>query len=275
MAELRNIRWKRLLKDLISKQSREIFLKSRSLQWALTYCLRQQNHIVLNELEDLILEYRGIKYLPHVLNYPRIFEAYDRYKIEELLPTDIVLDLGANIGSFSLPAAKIAKKVTAVEPLFSFALKENIKLNHLLNVTVIEGSIGTTKVNCQEYKGKAKMLPILAVPIEPSIPSDATFVRMDIGGAEWLIDPYVIITPKVRHLELELHFWTREQRKNSKEFVSWMLVLEKRGLNSIIRRSKHGHWIYISADKSYKEPKWVQLRDGSFIGRSKEGWNEN
>jgi len=266
MAELRNIRWKRLLKDLISKQSREIFLKSRSLQWALTYCLRQQNHIVLNELEDLILEYRGIKYLPHVLNYPRIFEAYDRYKIEELLPTDIVLDLGANIGSFSLPAAKIAKKVTAVEPLFSFALKENIKLNHLLNIAVIEGSIGTTKVNCQEYKGKAKMLPIL--------PSDATFVRMDIGGAEWLINPHLIITPKVRHLEGEFHFWTKEQRKNA-DFQSWLKVLHFKGLNYIIRWSKHKHWAYLSADKSYKESKEVYLKDGSFIGRSKEAWNEN
>src|SRR4030042_4522220 len=118
MAELRNIKWLTLLKDLTSRQSLEILLKSRSLQWALTYCLRQQGHIIFDELQDLILEYKGIKYYPHILNYPRIFEAYDRYRIEELRPKDIVLDLGANIGSFSLPAAKIAKEVTAVEPLF-------------------------------------------------------------------------------------------------------------------------------------------------------------
>jgi len=263
MAELRNIKWKRLLKDLISKQSREILLKSRSFQWALTYCLRQQDHIVLNELEDLILEYRGIKYLPHVLNYPRVFEAYDRYKINELRPKDIVLDLGANIGSFSLPAAKIAKEVTAVEPLFFIELRRNVELNNLTNVNLWNGSIGTTQVDCQEYKGEAKVIQTLI--------AYATFVRMDIGGAEWLINPYLIITPKVRHLEGEFHFWTKEQRKNA-DFQSWLKVLHFKGLNYIIRWSKHKHWAYLSADKSYKESKEVQLENGSFEGGSKKLW---
>jgi len=270
MAELRNIKWSRLLKDLTSRQSLEILLKSKSLQWALTYCLRQQNHIALNELEDLILEYKGIRYKPHPLNYPRIFEAYDRYKIEELRPDDVVLDLGANIGSFSLPAAKVVEKVIAVEPLFSRELEENSWLNYLDNIWVYKNSIGTTEVDCQEYKGKAE--------ITNTLPTYATFVRMDIGGAEWLIKPDTIITPRVRHFEGEFHFWTKKQRKNSKYSYGlrwWLSVLELNGLNYTLRWSRHHHWAYVSADKSYKESKEVQLQNGSFEGGSKRLWKLN
>jgi len=270
MAELRNIKWRRLLKDLTSKQGLEILLKSRSLQWALTYCLRQQNHIVLNELEGLILEYKGIRYYPHSLNYPRIFEAYDRYKIEELRPEDIVLDLGANIGSFTLPAAKKSRLVSAYEPLFFQELEENTLLNSLSNIYIYHNSIGTIDVDCQEYKGKSFLCRIY--------PERFTFVRMDIGGAEWLINPNTIITPKVRHFEGEFHFWTKKQRSDSKYsygFKWWLNVLKRNGLNYLIRWSKHKHWAYVSADKSYKGSKEVQLKDGSFTGRSKEVWNEN
>ena len=269
MAELRNIKWLKLLRDLSSRQSLEILLKSKSLQWALTYCLRQQGHIVLNELEDLILEYKGIRYHPHPLNYPRIFEAYDRYKIDLLRPEDVVLDLGANIGSFALPAAKRVKKVIAIEPLFCKDLRENRALNDLLNLAVIEASIGTTEIDCQEFKGIAKVTNLYT--------DEPTFVRMDIGGAEWLIIPGDVITSKVRHFEGEFHFWTKEQRFLSKKayltnFEWWLWKLNQEGLNYYIRWSKHKHWAYISADKSYKESKEVQLKNGSFNGTSKRLW---
>ena len=264
MAELRNIKWGVFLKDLLSKDSLEILCKSRSLQWALTYCLRQQNHIIFNELEDLILEYRGIKYRPHPLNYPRVFESYDRYRIEEIVKDDVVLDLGANIGSFALPAATRALHVTAVEPLFYKDLDANRGMNHYLNLLCIQGSIGTSLVDCQEFKGTAEqMLPYWA---------RRTFVRMDIGGAEWLINPESVLTPSVRHFEGEFHFWTKDQRRNQK-LNEWLSLLERRGLGYILRWSKHKHWAYVSADKSYKNSTKVFLKDGSFTGRSKEIWN--
>lgn len=271
MAELRNIKWLRLLKDLTSRQGLEILLKSRSLQWALTYCLRRQNHIIFNELKDLILEYRGIRYKPHLLNYPRIFEAYDRYRIEELRPEDIVLDLGANIGSFTLPAAKVAKKVIAVEPLFYRDLVDNLKLNKLVNVNALNNSIGTSLVNCQEYFGTARVISSFFL-------NPITFIRMDIGGTEWLTNPEILIAPEVRHFEGEFHFWTKEQRVDSKEgysFKWWLSALEHKGLGYVIRWSKHRHWAYVSADKSYKESKEVQLKNGSFEGGNEKLWRLN
>jgi len=263
MAELRNIKWNKLIKDFFSEHSLEILFKSRSLQWALTYCLRQQNHIVLNELNSLILEYRGIKFIPHPLNYPRMFEAYDRYKISTLTKDDIVLDLGANIGSFTLPAAKRAQQVTAVEPLFYQFLHRNIVLNELTSILVIPYSVGTWKVDCQEYKGCSKRYEITG--------DGFSFIRMDVGGAEWLFHPEDILASSVRRFEGEFHFWTKEQRKRACLHL-WLDTLHSKGFGYIIRWSKHKHWAYVSADKSYKKRKEVQLKDGSFTGRSQALW---
>lgn len=56
---------------------------------------------------------------------------------------DIVLDLGAHIGFFTVYAAKRAGKVIAVEPLPRnfFTLKKNVMLNHLDNVTLVNKAI--------------------------------------------------------------------------------------------------------------------------------------
>lgn len=266
MAELRNIRWKKLLKDLVSTRSLEILLKSRSLQWSLTYCLRRQNHIVLNELDGLVLEYKGIKFRPHPLNYPRMFEAWDRYHLECLREDDVVLDLGANVGSFSLPASKICRAVVAVEPLFYEELLENKGLNQATNLIALPWSIELEDVGCQEYRIKTKPTPLKEFEA-------VTFVRMDIGGAEWLIDPEVVVTDTVRHFEGEFHFWTRKQRKGGEKGLGrWLSHLESKGLGYVLRWSKHKHWGYVSADKEWTSSKEVQLKDGSFIEKNKELW---
>jgi len=75
--------------------------------------------------------------------------SYDALLIKNLAANldqaDIFLDIGANVGLYSLTLAQVfpKKKVVAVEPFDHnlAVLKKNIELNHLLNIEVVEGVV--------------------------------------------------------------------------------------------------------------------------------------
>jgi len=276
MAELRNIKWSKLLKDLTAKESLGALVKSRSLQWALTTAFRKQGYMLIDDLEDLVLEYKGVKFHPDLINYPRMFEAWSRYDIEGIREGDRVLDVGANIGSFTLPAILRGANVVAVEPLFHEGLYRNILLNEFSNYEIINKGIGLggrKVVDCQECSGEVDCIP----PHELEGKYDV--VRLDCGGEEKdcltaLVEGY---WGKPRQLEVEFHFLTGEQRRGSwmGEFLVWGIWkdwLISEGYGYIARWSKHRHWMYLSANLERKARKEVQLTDGSFRGRSLELW---
>lgn len=79
-------------------------------------------------------------YEPHIV---RLIKKY-------LKKDDVFVDVGANIGCHTLIAAKICKKVIAIEPepLVRKRLIENIKLNNLNNIEVYDYAIS-------DYVGEA------------------------------------------------------------------------------------------------------------------------
>jgi len=267
MAELRNIRWGEFAKSLLEKDSLSSLRKSRSLQWWLTVGFRKNGYMLLDDLDELVLEYKGVKFYPDLLNYPRMFEAWDRYRIDAVKEGDIVLDLGANVGSYSLPIAKRAKQVYAVEPLFYHGLCSNIALNRLSNVESLKYAIGTEEVDCQEYKGKCEAKSFGEL-LELLGRQSYDVIRMDIGGEEWNIPPEVaLFNEGPRVLEIEFHL------PNSKaSWNNWKIWLEDEGYGYLARWSKHRHWLYLSAEKGWDVKKEVQLKDGSFRGGSLELW---
>lgn len=275
MAELRNIRWRRFLKSLLEKDSLPPLLKSRSLQWWLTVGFRKNGFLLLDDLDDLILEYKGIRVYPDLLNYPRVFEAWDRYRIETLKSSDLVLDIGANIGSYTLPAAKRVSKVFSVEPLYWEELDSNVRLNLLNNVEIlpkgISNFIGTGLVDCQEISGRVQITSFERVfqLFKSKYESPPTIVRLDCGGAEWRIDKRLLADARV--LEVEFHFWEKKEGTLS-YWENWKRFLRKYGFGYVARWSKHRHWLYLSADKTLDIRQEVQLEDGSFRGNSRKLW---
>jgi len=285
VAELRNISWSRLMGSLLEKESLGALVKSRSLQWALTTAFRKQGYMLLDDLDGLVLEYRGVKFCPDLINYPRIFEAWDRYDIEGIRVGDKVLDIGANIGSFTLPAIYKGATVVAVEPLFWSGLERNISLSRLGGVRVIKEGVGLRKrqvVDCQEYSKEVNCI----TPHE--LKGEYNVVRLDCGGEEKdclsaLVDGY---WGKPRQLEVEFHFLTKEQRLRftgpRREITGdftilvvwkmWRDWLEEKGYGYLARWSKHRHWMYLSASLEREKRKEVQLIDGSFRGRNLELW---
>jgi FkbM family methyltransferase len=112
----------------------------------------------------------------------------------------IVLDIGANIGYFTLIMAKQAKQVHAFEPeTRNFEiLKKNVELNHLSNVKLHKVAVAETRAKttlhlCDIGRGMHRIYPsqwckegiteVETVSIDDII-EDADFIKMDIEGAE-------------------------------------------------------------------------------------------
>jgi len=99
--------------------------------------------------EGIVLSFQGIKFM-----VPKETECFWPYYgicfvgeydplLKDIKTSDIVVDAGANIGIFTLLAAKKAKMIIAVEPdpeNFEY-LEKNVKLNNAKNVILINKAI--------------------------------------------------------------------------------------------------------------------------------------
>lgn len=72
-----------------------------------------------------------------------------------VMPEDVVLEIGAGLGALTIPVARIAKKVYAVEKDHKIIalLKTELITNNLLNVVIIENDI--LRVNIEEFAEEA------------------------------------------------------------------------------------------------------------------------
>ena len=143
---------------------------------------------------------------------------------DRIRPTDTVVDIGANIGAMTIPFAKIAKKVYAVEPLFHKELEDNIELNNLTNVVVYKVAVGKPRTETVSFGSKSashitfisfEWLRRMATPID--------FLKMDGEGCEWEIEPSEL--KGIRELRIEFHISrdnTKKDRLKYNEYIDWM-----------------------------------------------------
>ncbi len=124
------------------------------------------------------------------------------YYFDDIRADDIVIDIGANVGAFSLRASRLSRQVFAVEPLTAGILRENIQLNNA-PVTVLEGALGDGKAvelwwdTCQAVVLSYTLKQIIRLA------GGCTFLKCDCEGAEWLITPSDL--DGIRRIEMELH----------------------------------------------------------------------
>lgn len=148
------------------------------------------------------------------------------YKINESLIKDkYVIDIGANIGVFSLMAGNMgAKKVFAIEPIsFTFnQLCSNINKAKLKNVTPLKNivsNVGDTFINISLqndighnslYKSSGESETVYTITLNEIIQkcnSDDIFLKIDCEGAEYdiLLDASHEDMSKISRIAMELH----------------------------------------------------------------------
>lgn len=176
--------------------------------------------------------------ITHRRQYERITDMVGERQFFEgvfmpsLRSDDIVWDVGASTGPYTLSAAKVAKEVIAFEPDPESAqlLQDNIDLNHLENVTVIPkvawdkkepvklltngpngpspitASAGKLAKNNKIYEEEITVpgIPLSSLVIEGAIPSP-TVVKMDVEGDEAKALSGMLNAIKPRDIFIEVH----------------------------------------------------------------------
>ena len=165
--------------------------------------------------------------------------------VYEIEPDDIrdkiVVDIGANIGTFSLFASKYAKKVYSYEPgptNFDM-LKMNIALNKITNIEAFNVAVGkpgedTIEPDSSGHSRIGSAGGLNGVPVKvigfDEIPTDEIYLlKMDCEGGEYDVVKYASDEKlkKVNKILGELHSWIFESEEYQEEHKRMIEKLEK------------------------------------------------
>ncbi len=146
---------------------------------------------------------------------------FDRVRKE-----DIVLDIGACIGSVAIPLATKTKKVYAVEPLLHEELQRNIDLNGLTNIEVVPWGVGRGRMRI-EYGSESKVVSLVsfATLLKGVDEGRVDFLKVDCEGCEWGINMEEVLG--IREVRIEFH--RRRGKGDGKKVVEWVDFLGRRG----------------------------------------------
>lgn len=212
----------------------------------------KSDYITLNYEEFKFVIPIGIEY---ILPYYEICLT-DHYNLllDDVKASDILLDVGANIGIFTVLASKKVNKVIAVEPdPYNYKyLKKNIELNNIKNVIISNKAVSNYKgVTFISSKGSQSKLAEKGIKInvttidellnEHNIDIDA--LKMDIEGSEYeALDGKFL--ERCKRLMVEIHNDLYEEIYQRLEKHGFRIIEWKPSKIAIIKQSvKHfGHF---------------------------------
>jgi len=125
------------------------------------------------------------------------------YNFEDIKSSDIVIDIGACIGGFSIPASRKAKYVYAIEPMMPDMVMKNVSLNERDNISVLPIGLGDGKLTQIEWQGDKKLCQTKTLTDIKQICGSCDFLKIDCEGCEWCIKPKEL--QGVRRIEMEVH----------------------------------------------------------------------
>jgi FkbM family methyltransferase len=145
-------------------------------------------------------------------------DVYLRGGFLDIPPGALVVDLGANLGSFTLRALAAAPgvKVIAVEPSLSWSesLKKTVALNGWSSQVVVRRCFVGVETNVQkkdiidnpDYKTAPYLTEVELFGDNPSPVID--FLKCDIEGSEFfMIERTSTLLSKAKRLAIEIHSW--------------------------------------------------------------------
>jgi hypothetical protein len=133
--------------------------------------------------------------------FRQIFEVPE-YRFDDILPSDRVIDIGANVGAFCIRACRFSSHIVAVEPVTASLLRENILLNGV-PVRVMEGALGSGGPGQVMWDDYGMISPTYPLGSIIEMAGGCDFLKCDCEGAEWCILPKELAG--IRRIEMELH----------------------------------------------------------------------
>jgi FkbM family methyltransferase len=182
-----------------------------------------------------------------VYHTPGVFNVIDEvkavYDFSDLRSTDILLDIGANVGTFSLMVHNNVKQVYAVEPLYFSELNKNIQLNKIENIHTLEYSLANEDVEIG-YTGRTKLTHGRTLTqLREMCGRHVDFLKCDCEGGEWIIKPGEL--KGIRRIEAEVH---RIKGKHLNDFPEMLRSIgydvkvdSFNKFTSIVHAVKHGN----------------------------------
>lgn len=131
-----------------------------------------------------------------------INQVHNDYIFNDIQKDDIVIDIGANIGGFCIPASKFSQNVYAIEPIMVPELRHNIQRNNA-NVHIIENALGDGSITEVTWNGVKKTIQSCTFNQIKKITGGCDFLKCDCEGFEWFIQPDDL--KKIRRIEMEIH----------------------------------------------------------------------
>lgn len=147
-------------------------------------------------------------------------DKYEKYEtavlLSQITKNSVVVDVGANIGYYTLLMAKIAKKVYAFEPeIEAFKiLKKNIKENGFKNVVLINAAVGDKNgeiefVRDEENFGNHRIKPLFADAASPLEKREKVrIVKLD-----------EVIKEKIDLIKIDTQGWEPQVINGAKEII--------------------------------------------------------
>lgn len=162
----------------------------------------KENNLILNKnIFKIVGTENAAFYVDNNIN--TIQDVMTQYTFNDIRPSDIVLDIGACIGAFSLNICNRVSHVYAVEPVMTDTLIKNIEFNRADNITVFECALGSGE-SVIEWRGHSKTISALSLEdIIKLCGKHIDFIKCDCEGGEWCMTLPSIYN--VRRMELEVH----------------------------------------------------------------------
>lgn len=168
---------------------------------------------------------------------------------------DVVVDIGADIGAVTIPLAKKARRVIALEPLFADELKRNVDLNGLENVEVLVSALGPKDLGISEaptfeYSSKKQRSTVHSFQtLKEMVGGQIDFIKVDCEGCEWCIEPEEF--GGVREIRIEFHVRRWHKKEDYRKIDKWVGWLNKEGYEVDVKYGVHSEPTILFADTVY------------------------
>jgi FkbM family methyltransferase len=159
---------------------------------------------------------------------------------------DVVIDVGANIGYYTLLFASLGKKIVAIEPdPYTFSLlKKNVQVNNYGNIELIEGAATDYAGECRLYlsntnksnnsiydpRNNNRTISVPAVKLDDKVKGRVDFIKIDVEGAEFkVILGALNILKSNNRLKILSEFYPKGIKMNGMNPEEYLSVLESSG----------------------------------------------